>query len=63
MLETVTVAVHSTITPVSGLISSVPCAVSRPGKTGSQAFQLHQPALGLSQEGCVQEQHSTDRRR
>lgn len=62
MLETMTVAVHSTTTPVSGLISSVPCAASRPGETGSQAFELHEPALGLSQEGCAQEQHCTDRR-
>lgn len=60
MLETMTVAVNITVIPVSGLISSVPCAANRPGETGSQAFELHQPALGLSQEGCIQEQHSTD---
>lgn len=49
-----------TFTLISGLISSVPCAASRAAETGSQALELQQPALGVSQEGSIPEQHSSE---
>lgn len=47
-------------TLISGLISSVPCAAGRAVETGSQALELQRPALGLSQEGFIPEQHSSE---